>query len=69
MSKRSDQFQNPPRLLTVDEVAEFLGVSTRTVGRLMHTGKLGFHRVGIRAVRISPEALDKYLKATRGLRS
>jgi len=69
MSKRSDQYQNPPRLLTVEEVAEFLGVSTRTVGRLMHTGKLAFHRVGIRAVRISQDALNKYLNATRGGRS
>ncbi len=66
MSKARDDV---PPLLTVEEVAEILVVSTRHVRRLMQAGKLAFHRVGIRAVRISPEALDKYLKATRGPRT
>jgi excisionase family DNA binding protein len=44
-------------LLTADEVAEILNVSTRSVRRLIKDGKLPIVRVG-RAVRIRPEALE-----------
>ena len=40
------------KLLAIDEVAEVLGVSSRTVRRLIDSGALPVHRLG-RLVRIS----------------
>jgi len=45
-------------LLTAAEVAEILHVSTRSVRRLIKDGKLPIVRVGRRAVRIRPEAVE-----------
>ena len=44
--------KQPPRFFTIDEVAEELAVSPRTVHRWIAGGKLVVHRVG-RSVRIS----------------
>ena len=48
-------------LLTVPKAAVQLGVSPRTVGRLIESGKLKAHRVG-RQRRIYQDNLDKYLE-------
>ena len=51
------------RLLTVDNVADRLQCSTKTVRRLISKGVLGFMRVGPtgRLVRIPEKALAVYL--------
>jgi excisionase family DNA binding protein len=54
----------PPRLLTVDAVAEHLGSSTRHVRRLIERGLLPVHRLG-RLVRVSPDDLARLLAASR----
>jgi excisionase family DNA binding protein len=54
----------PPRLLTVDAVAEHLGSSTRHVRRLIERGLLPVHRLG-RLVRVSPDDLARLIAASR----
>ena len=50
-------------LLTRGEVAEVLGVSVQTVGRIIERGELETRRVGKRFVRIPAESLEQYLQA------
>ena len=54
---------NPPtaieRLLTIDEVAEILGVSKRTVVRMIDDGRLKKVKGLGRSVRIHPRALRR----------
>lgn len=51
---------NGTRLLTLDDAAAQLAVSTRTVRRLVRSGKLRSIRVG-QQIRIEPAALELYL--------
>jgi excisionase family DNA binding protein len=51
-------------LLKVPQVAEYLGVSERTVRRLISSGQLKSVKVG-RAVRIVPEDLAAYVESLR----
>jgi excisionase family DNA binding protein len=58
---------NPPttvRLLTRSDVAERLGVSTKTVDRLLQRGELRAIRLGA-AVRIDPRDLDDLIRKAR----
>ena len=52
------------RLRTIDEAAELLNVSPRTVRRLKEAGALRTHRIG-RLVRISDEDIAAFLAANR----
>jgi excisionase family DNA binding protein len=54
------------RLHTIDEVAELLSVSPRTVRRLIESGALPVHRVG-RLVRIADADLGAFMAATRSV--
>ena len=53
-----------PPMLSVDETARNLNVSTKTVRRLIARGELPAHRVGS-CLRISDEALRSYLRRSR----
>ena len=53
------------RLLTVPQVAELLGVSSKTVKRLIYSGQLESVKVGV-LVRIAPEDLAAYIDRLRG---
>ena len=53
-----------PRLLSVEETAHELHVSTKTVRRLIDRGELGAHRIG-RCLRVSADALRLYLNRSR----
>ena len=64
MSDLSSQSKRGPRLLSIQDAAEFLRVSTKTVGRWINAGELKAHRL-CRQWRIAPEDLDQFL-ATRG---
>jgi excisionase family DNA binding protein len=52
------------KLRTIDETAELLAVSRRTVRRLIDSGALPVHRLG-RSVRISDDDIAALLAATR----
>jgi excisionase family DNA binding protein len=52
------------RLLTVADVAAALNVSTKTVRRLISSGRVESVRVG-RSVRVSVEALERFLAGGR----
>jgi excisionase family DNA binding protein len=54
----------PPALLTVKQVADHLGASTRHVRRLAERGLLPVHRFG-RLVRVSPDDLARLIAASR----
>lgn len=62
---RSAQAQDSARfhvsLLTAEEVAAALNVSTKTVRRLISRGQLPAVRIG-RAVRVRPEELNGYIQ-------
>ena len=51
-------------LLTVDDIALRLQVSQKTVRRWIERGDLAVHRLG-RQLRISPPALDTFLRVRR----
>jgi excisionase family DNA binding protein len=51
-------------MLTVEDAAEHLGVSSRTVHRLLDTGELSKHQF-LRCVRISQDDLNNYIARSR----
>ena len=55
------------KLHTIPETAEFLQTSTRTVQRLIASGKLRAHRLGGRLVRITDADIAALLDATRSV--
>lgn len=61
MPKRSPPF---PICLSISEVAERIGVSTKTISRAIQAGELRSHRVG-RLVRIAEEDAASFLAARR----
>ena len=52
------------KLLSTDQVADYLGVSTRTVARLVQRGELPAFRVG-RALRFKLADLEAYMEKHR----
>jgi excisionase family DNA binding protein len=54
------------RLRTIDEAAELLNVSSRTVRRLIESGALPVHRLG-RLIRIADGDLAAFLAASRSV--
>ena len=55
---------SPPRLLSLREVADTLGVSIRTLHRFIASGDLVVHRIG-HQLRVSPANLETFLKVRR----
>ena len=53
-------------LRTIEETAEILNTSSRTVRRLIDSGALPVHRIG-RLVRISDSAIATFLAATQSV--
>ncbi len=56
---------NADTLLTLDDVAERLKVSPRTVSTWIKSGALPAMRFGRRMIRIEPSALQRFLEASR----
>lgn len=54
------------KLFTIEEVAESLNVSSRTVRRLIDSGALPAHRLG-RLIRIADRDLAVFLAASRSI--
>ena len=63
---KNERRQPVSRLLLIDQVAEGLGVSTRTVRRLIARRELVACRLG-RSVRVHPDDLAAYIDRRRGL--
>lgn len=59
---RKDQLPDPPRLLSVPEVAGALGCSERKIWQEIHAGRLAQTRIG-RLVRVSQRVLMDYIDA------
>jgi excisionase family DNA binding protein len=59
-----DHHDHRDRLLTLDQVAERLGVRARFVRRLVAERRITFHKVG-RYVRFSEDDIAAYLAAAR----
>lgn len=51
------------RLVSITVTAEILGVSARTVRRLIATGELEAVRVGRRTIRVKTESIDRLIDA------
>lgn len=49
-----------PTIYTIDQVAEVLQVHRKTVERLIHSGALGYKKIG-RGYRISEKALNVFM--------
>jgi excisionase family DNA binding protein len=62
---RDERRQSIARLLLIGQVAEGLGVSTRTVRRLIARRELVACRLG-RSVRVHPDDLADYVNRQRG---
>lgn len=54
--------KSKPRFYTIQEMAEILQLSQRTILRHIHAGHLSAHRVG-HQYRISERAMEEYLRA------
>lgn len=54
-----------PQLLSVDDVAGVLSVSSKTVRRMLDRGTLSYCRVG-RLVRIQRANLERYIASSTG---
>lgn len=52
------------RLITPKQAAEHLGVSRKTIYKLIYAGELPAHKIGA-AVRIPETAIKNYLQRTR----
>jgi excisionase family DNA binding protein len=61
---RLQSLRQPLRLRTIDETAEILNVSSRTVRRLIDSGALAVHRFG-RSVRVSDPDIAQLMAASR----
>jgi excisionase family DNA binding protein len=62
----SDAFSaDQPLFLTIESVAEQLGLSTATIRRAIRDGKLKQHRFG-RTLRICRDDLQAYISLSRG---
>lgn len=65
MRKTEKQAPRDVGLLTKQEVAERLKLSLRTVHSLIETGALPAVRLGERAVRITPDDLERFIEEKR----
>ena len=63
-SNKASQSARLP-LLTIDQVAERLGVSAKTIRRWVKQGDLPIHRLG-RGLRVTETDFERFLAARRG---
>lgn len=61
-----DPVTSPALLLTIQTVAERLGVSTKTIRRLIQAKSIIIHRIG-RQIRISEADLAAYVRSQRDM--
>lgn len=48
--------------LSVEQVAKKMSVSTKTVYRMIHSGKLNAHKLSPRCIRISETDIEEFMK-------
>jgi excisionase family DNA binding protein len=61
MDSHAPQTIVPPRAYTIAHTAELLGVSKRTVYRLIGAGRLGVVKIGTRRMRVPERELARLL--------
>jgi excisionase family DNA binding protein len=54
-----------PRLLTVDEVAEYLGLSSQSVRHMVYRRQLPFIRLGAKRIRFDVAEIDAWISSQR----
>jgi excisionase family DNA binding protein len=54
------------KLMTTDDVADYLQTNRKYVYRLIHSGLLDCYRIGIRDIRISMEQVKAFLERNSG---
>lgn len=54
------------KLMTSDDVAEYLRTTRKYVYRLIHSGQLEFYRIGIRDIRFSKDQVKAFLARDKG---
>jgi excisionase family DNA binding protein len=64
IDQRSSAVEERRELLTIEEAAEVMGMSTRYVRRLVAERRIAFHKLG-RSVRIARADIDAYVEAGR----
>ena len=64
--KKKNEDAALPRLLTLQQVSDTLGVSPKTLQRRINAGQLPVIRDG-RIVRVHPRDLERYISARRSL--
>lgn len=52
----------PSQLLSIEQIAEILGCSTKTIRRMVSRGELPAYRYGSRLIRIDPADLHRIRK-------
>lgn len=60
--KNYEEIELIPRLLSSNEVAEILGISTKTVNKLVREGKLGCVQVTSRERRFTKAQIQSYIE-------
>ena len=53
----------PIKMYTVQEAAEILGVSERTIYRALRSGHMSCHRLGVRTLRFTDEDVRSFVTA------
>lgn len=67
LDEKGGEFVSDDRLLSKSEAAYRLGVSEKTIDRLVNAGKIAIERVGGRA-KFTVEEIERYLQSSRGER-
>lgn len=65
----SRQREQDHRLASIQDTADYLGTSTKTVRRYIAAGRLKAYRLGARAVRVDLDQLDALLQPIPTARS
>lgn len=55
----------PPRLITVEQAADVLGVSRMSVYRRLQEGLIVGYRLSPHAIRVDADSVDRFLKGSR----
>lgn len=58
-------FENLSTLLTVDQLAQWLGISPKTIYGWTYRGLIPFERIGPKMVRFRREEIDRWLASNR----
>jgi len=61
MLKTQDELTAGERLLTPEQVAEYLGVSLKTLGAIRRAGRIAYVRVSPHVIRFNRQDVDAFI--------